>query len=304
MTRITTSTPKATCIRDDHRLAAESGGEKGKAPIVSNHLRLKAVGLLVCATLVAVEMVHTTPLHAQDADIKEHLEGVDLTGVKQLTFSPDGELAAGLTVLHEKDSGPESLIKIWSIKKKKILHQFRFPGKAGEIAFHPDSSTVVAAATTGNLGHATTIRAWDLAEGAQRTVGTCTGDIRELRFSPDGIRLAAVAALGYFDNMAESTEAEVLVSQIKVWPVSGKGTALSIAIPHPCGEWVEMWPSQENIDPWRGEQIRAAVLKVRPKRLRFSPDGKTLICEIEAGLRTIYDSRTGVMLQNSGKRRR
>ena len=267
---------------------------------MSNNLRLKAGGLLVCATLVAAAIVHTTPLHAQDANIKERLQGVDLTGLNQLKLSPNGELAARLTVLYEKESGPESLIKIWSIKSKELVQQFRFPGKAGEFAFHTDGSTIVAAATTGNLGHITTLRAWDIEKGAERSVGTCAGDIRELRFSPDGSRLAAVAALGYFDNSAKLNGVGALVSQIKVWPVNGKGSAVSIAIPHPCGEWVEMWPSNKNIDPWSGEQIQAAFLKVVPKRLQFSPDGKTLICETKAGLQTIYDSRTGVMLKHSG----
>jgi hypothetical protein len=101
--------------------------------------------------------------------------------------------------------------------------------------------------------------------------------------------------------MAETDQRGIArVAQIRVWQVAGEGDALKIEITHPCGEWVEMWPSNEKVKPLSGEQIQAAILKVFPKRLRFSPDGKTLICETEAGLRTVYDLQTGVMLQSPG----
>ena len=212
-----------------------------------------------------------------------------------LRTSPNGKLAAGVTVLHEK-SGMRSVLKIWADKERELLHQFPIPGKVRAIAFSPDSSTVVAADRTGNLARVSTIRAWDLSEGTERKIGTCVGEIGDFCFSPDGVQLAAVASLGYFDNMAELKPTGAFAFQIKVWRITGEGNVLSINIPHPLGEWVEVWPP---IDGWSGKRIEAAFRRVVPTRLRFSSDGKQLICETEAGLRTIYDSRTGSMLQHS-----
>ena len=164
--------------RDDHRFAAESGGEKGKAPIVSNSIRIKATKLLVYATLVTVAIVHTTPSRGQDADIKKQLEGVDLEGVQQLRLSPNGELVAGLTKLYEnpgKGAGSFSLVKIWSVKKKQLLHQFRVPGAVYEAVFSPDSSILVSADKTGNLGYTTTLRVYDLMDGSSEKVGFFSG---------------------------------------------------------------------------------------------------------------------------------
>ena len=74
---------------------------------MSNNLRRKAVGLLAYATFVAVAILHATPVGAQDASIREQLEGVDLKGVQELRLSPNGELAAGLTKLYP-NPGPRS----------------------------------------------------------------------------------------------------------------------------------------------------------------------------------------------------
>jgi len=266
----------------------------------SNNFSLRAIGLLLGAALIGVAILDTVPLYAQDADIKEQLQGVDLTGVKQLRLSPNGELAAGLTGLYDNPgprSGSFSLIKIWSIGKKELVHEFRVPGEAYEVVFSADGSTVIAADRTGNLGYTTTIRAWDLAEGTEWEVGTCGGEIDGLRFSPDGSRLSAVAEFGYFSSMAaRKLKTEAIVFQINVWQINGEGNVLSINIPDPLGEWVEMWPP---INGWSEERKEAASRRVVPKLLSFNADGKQLICETEAGLRTIYDSRTGRMLQHS-----
>jgi len=103
-----------------------------------------------------------------------------------LRLSPSGELAAVLTGLYPNPGtrpGSFSLIKIWSIRNKKLLHQFRVLGKAYEVVFSPGGSTVVAAEKIGNLGITATIRVGNRAEGTERKVGTCVGQIGELRFN-------------------------------------------------------------------------------------------------------------------------
>ena len=72
----------------------------------------------------------------------------------------------------------------------------------------------------------------------------------------DGGQLAAVTKLGYFDNMAASHGGEVAsVVQSHVWQATGEGDALRIDMIHPCGESVNLWPSSDKVDPWRGEKI-------------------------------------------------
>ena len=132
--------------------------------------------------------------------------------MKQLTLSPDSELAAGLTGLSPnpgRGSDSFSLVKIWSVKKKQRVHEFRVPGQVHTVELRPDSETVVTADRVGNLGWMSTIRAWNIAEGTERKVGTRVGEIGELCFSSDGSRLAAVAKRGYFDNMAEPKETKI-----------------------------------------------------------------------------------------------
>ena len=210
---------------------------------MSNNLRRKIVGFLAYATFVAVAILHASPVDAQDASIREQLEGVDLKGVQELSLSPNGELAAGLTKLYP-NSGSFSLIKIWSVKKKQLVHEFRVPGKAHEAVFSPDGSTVFAADRTGNLGYVSTIRAWDLAEGTERNVGSCVGSIGQFCFSPDGSRLAALVTISYFEAATLQKETGVAcVSQIKVWRVADEGKVLSINITDPRGNAVELWPS-------------------------------------------------------------
>ena len=237
-------------------------------------------------------ILHTTPVDAQDASIREQLEGVELKGVQELRLSPNGELAAGLTKLYPNPgprSGSFSLIKIWSVKKKQLVHEFRVPGKAYEAVFSPDSSTVVAAERTGNLGYTTTIRAWDLAEGTMRKIGTCGNETGKLRFSPDGSRIAAVKQPDYFFNP------EPFAFLLKVWQITGKEKVLSIEIPNPLGDnKATCLP----MDKWSNERRQEVLGRVTPVLRGFSADGKQLICDSETGLRTTYDARSGKILQH------
>ncbi len=230
----------------------------------------------------------------QDDTTGERLMGVDLSGVRSLTFSSNGKLAAGLKSLYGK-RGPGSLVKIWTIKDKKLLHEFHVPGKAHAVAFSPDSSTVVTADGVGNLGWVSTIRAWELAEGKGQKIGRCLGEVGQLCFSPDGIRLAGLANLSYFESAGLHKEAGVAcVGQIRIWSVDGKGEVLNINIPDPRGNAVELWPPDD--DPEATKRIAAAIKGILPIRLRFSSNGKQLIGDTAEGGRKIYDSRTGKSL--------
>lgn len=143
-----------------------------------------------------------TPAHAQGLIGDQGLEGLDLSTAKKITLSPDNRLATGLTVLHE-NKGTSSVIKVWDIKKKILLHEFRVPGQAHAIAYSPDSSVIITAAGAGNLAWATTIRKWNLSSRTGKTLGTCIGAVRQFSFSHDGKKVAALThCAGFFEKIA------------------------------------------------------------------------------------------------------
>ena len=183
--------------RSHSQTAVRIVGEKEEEFSMFRKLRRKTVALLVHATLI---VAHVAVAWGQDVDIKKQMEGVDLEGVKQLTLSHNGELAAGLTVVY-RNHHAESLMKVWSIKAKQLVHEFRFRGKAHALAFSPDDATLVTADASGNLATETKIRFWDLTRGKELKQFAFVGQIRELIFSPDGGRLAAAVGFNYFDSI-------------------------------------------------------------------------------------------------------
>ena len=299
MSSSTSLTPNANRSRNDHRLAAEPDGVKGKALIVSNNIRQKAARLLVIA-FVAVTTLHASPSRGQAADIKQRLEGVDLEGVdlegvEQLRLSPNGELVAGLTKPYDNPApmpGSFCLIKIWSVKKKQLVHKFRVPGAVYEAAFSPDSGTLVSADKTGNLGYTTKIRAWNLVDGSERQVGVFLGVSNKFCFSPDGNRLSAIQfpEYSFLNPLGEYT------FKLNVWQVKERGW-LSINIPNALGDHRATFPFRKwDGNPDSDERVQKSLERVTPVLRGFSPDGKQLICDFETGART-YDARSGSILQ-------
>ena len=214
--------------------------------------------------------------------------------MQKLRLSPGSELVAGLTRLYPipgSRSGSFSLIKIWSVKTKQLVHDLRVPGRAYELVFSPDESTVVAADRTGNLGSTTTIRAWNLADGSERRLGFFFGETDKLYFSPDGSRLAAIANLDYsFLNAFGDFS-----FKLGVWQVTGEGDAMTITIPNAFGD---SKATCLPLEKWSNELRQEVVGGVTPVLRGFSADGKQIICETESGLRTTYNARSGELLQH------
>jgi len=258
-------------------------------------MRLTAARLLVYATLVAVTTLHAAPSCGQDADIKKQLEGVDLEGVQQLRLSPNGKLVAGLTKHYDNPgprSGAFSLIKIWSVKKKQLLHQFRVSGEVYEAVFSPDSSILISADKTGNLGYTTTLRVWNLMDGSTEKMGFFFGVSNKFCFSPDGKRLAAIQFPEYslLNPLGDYT------FKLNVWQVTGDG-GLSISIPNALGDNRGTLPFHKwDGNPRSNERVKKSLARVTPVLRGFSPDGKQLICDFESGPRS-FDARSGKFLQ-------
>ncbi|TWT60761.1 WD40 repeat domain-containing protein [Rubinisphaera italica] len=272
----------------------ESDGEEKREFMITNTLNLRVVALLVAPIIAWFAILDMPVVEAQEAKISEQQKDLDLSGAENLTYSRNREFVVGLTRLYG-DSGPGSLIKIWSVAEQRLLHQFRVPGSAHAVAFSPDGSMVVSADGVGNLAWKSTIRAWDLPDGAERKLGSCIGAVGEFCFSLDGSRLAALANFSYLEAVAiQKATGASSVSQIHVWQVADEGKTLSINITDPRGRGVELWPPVKDAEV--RSRIDATIQKIVPTKLRFSSDGKRLICETVAGLQTIYDSQTGKLL--------
>ena len=262
---------------------------------MSNNIRLKATRLIVCATLVAVTTVHAAPSCGQDADIKKQLEGVGIEGVQQLRLSPNGELVAGLTKLYDNPgygAGSFSLVKVWSVKKKQLLHQFRIPGEVYEAVFSPDGSTLVSADKTGKLGYTTTLRVCSLKDGSSEKRGFFYGVSNKLCFSPDGKRLAAIQ----FPEYSLLNPLGDFTFKLYVWHLI-ENDGLSISIPNALGDNRGTFPFHKwDGNPDSNERVRKSLARVTPVLRGFSPDGKQLICDFESGPRS-FDARSGKFLQ-------
>ena len=86
-------------------------------------------------------------IEIRDAKIRKKQKDIDLSGVKRLTYSSDKKLVAGTLRAPNKKGW---FIKIWDVKKKKLLHELSIPGvlhvtpsTLHAIAFTPDSKSLV-----------------------------------------------------------------------------------------------------------------------------------------------------------------
>lgn len=229
----------------------------------------------------------------QSERVRKKLEGIDFKGVQRFRLSSDGALAAGMTQLYPKPgngSGSFSLIKIWSVDKKKLLNEFRIPGKAYEVAFSPDGTTVVSAERKGNLGYTTTVRAWNLLTGSEKKLGSFSNVTDKIFFSPDGLYSAAMAYPDY--SMFGGYESDLSFKLI-IWRVDGTENPKSIVIPNALGDFrATRLPMNE----WTDEQKSAAADRVIPSLQGFSADGQQLMCVYKNGDRLAYDARSGSRL--------
>ena len=84
--------------------------------------QLNRIALFLGPVVIWLAILHTSAVEAQDARMREQQKELDLSGAGSLTYSPDEKLMAGLTKLYG-DSGPGSLVKVWSVREKRLLHK-------------------------------------------------------------------------------------------------------------------------------------------------------------------------------------
>jgi WD40 repeat protein len=95
--------------------------------------------------------------------------------VECVAMSPDGQTVA---------AGSGDTVRLWNVRTKNLVTEFRHAGQVDAIAFSPDGKLVAAC---GGLGSGTT-QVWDRDTGRKVVAPTIPG--HAIRFSPDGTLLA------------------------------------------------------------------------------------------------------------------
>jgi WD40 repeat protein len=190
--------------------------------------------------------------------------------VSCVTITPDGQTVA---------AGCGDAVRLWDIRTKVLVKEFRHPGPVDAIAFSPDGKLLAAG---GGRGPGT-VQVWDRYTG--RIVVALTAPGRAIRFNPDGtllavgsnktVRLWDVATWQEVSTFREHTE---LVISLAFAP-DGKLLA--------TGDWggiLRLW------DVAKKRQVisRRADSHVLGS-LAFSPDGRRLVSGGGGGVVRFWD---------------
>ena len=194
-------------------------------------------------------------------DVKTGRELVTLryvSGIGELTFSPDGETVAftgfGEIRLWNTETGDEQAIPLADLTNLGPGMPHNIP-IVSALVFSPDGRWLVSGTQSGK------IQMWDVATGkalvafAEPTVRADQGGISAVAFSPDGTLLAAGAH-----------------TQVHLWEMDTGNKLFSISTVHK-----------------RGNQIFYNF----PEPLVFSPDGAVLVNGLDHGAIQLWDVTTG-----------
>ncbi|MDG1893645.1 MAG: alpha/beta hydrolase fold domain-containing protein [Fuerstiella sp.] len=253
------------------------------------------------ALLFVIVPAFSTPVLSAEGDEVSELEReLRKSGDTKLTYSPDRKH------LVEWRKFRSRTLKIWSVRDKRLVREFRVPGRPLAVAFRPDGLELIAADGEGNLEYLSTIRALNLQTGAKRTIGSCMGSIPSLCFSPDGSRIAAVAnfnSIGAMVHRKDHPEKAWCGGQIRIWQMSDGKELLKVDLALPGLKDIQKKLTSAPVQADTGNALVAAyntaVTKTVPVRLNFSSDGRQLIAVTVTGSVNVLDSRTGKNTQQA-----
>jgi len=231
----------------------------------------RTVAVSAAGEVVLADLPDLTP--------RAHL--AELTGVDDLTFSPDGSrLAVG---------GPEAVV--WDLTGDDPVEVLRQEGAGGKVAFSRDGQTLYSAVFDGSL------MAWDLSgrEGFLRSEAVPDGPLPFMPLvSPDGTRVLHVeatpdAALAIRD-IATGAVSERVVADLDstVWLGSAWSPDSSLVTMSTGDDTVAVWEAATGrevartaLPPGEGTSISA-----------FGRDGTTLLVGTTTGRLHVLDPRT------------
>jgi WD40 repeat protein len=147
-----------------------------------------------------------TPGEVKIWDLDTGSEQLSITqpkGVRQVRFSPDGSLLAGVLYGEEANSGA---LKVWNAATgKELLHVVQGSSKFRCVAFSPDGRWLATGCSD------QTVRVWEATTGKLReTLRGHNNEVIDVAFSPDGSRLASASGDHYVKLWDVATGQEVL----------------------------------------------------------------------------------------------
>jgi WD40 repeat protein len=170
--------------------------------------------------------------------------------IHALAVAPNGELVAA--------GSSDGTVKLWDFATRRERAHFRHAGAVQCLAFSQDSSLLASGSKD------RVVKLWDVAADQEAaTLEGCTGDVRDLAFSPDGKQLATATGNRDPKNNGDTRERD---GEIRLWDVAGRKLDRVLL------------PKQDSAVPC----------------LSFAPDGKTLACGFTHRSRVyVLDAVTG-----------
>ena len=195
---------------------------------------------------------------------------------RHVAFSPDGRLLACSGRAAERDQG-QFTVTLWNIEQKT---QLQSRTEAVSFDFSPDGTSLALAGRGGVW-----LWRWDGKAVSERRLSDRA--CREIRFSPDGRRLAVIDAKG-----------QVWLRQVTDSPDQLLGLATHGLEFSPDGRWIAAF-SESSTCVWNvAEGQVITTIPYTTDHLRFTPDGRTLVT---AGREVrLWQTETGRELINLG----
>lgn len=202
--------------------------------------------------------------------------------IRGLAVSPDGETIAS-------GSEGDSMLRLWDVRQGRMIQEFEVYVGVKSVAFSPDGRLLAVG------DKLPSISIWEVETGAKLRTWPCTGTyVTSVAFSGDGSRLVS----GHWDGAARTWDVH---TGSKLWSHRGHsrtwGEGVSVAA-HPDGR--RFITSGYDYTPrlWSFEAKGASTvvadfpdLKLRPRDLRFTPDGARIMAE--AGELRLWSAEDG-----------
>ncbi len=198
--------------------------------------------------------------------------------VNCVAFSPDGKILAS--------GGEDKTIRFWDVSTGKELSQInKHPGPVVAVAYAPDGKSLV----SGGNEEGGNICVWESDNGKEvRRWKAYQDSVYALAFSPDGKRLASAGVRDQKEAAADSYA-------VAVWD-PGTGKRLASCPGHTKRAWAvvfspdgKLLASAGSDNAYSGDlglwdsvtgkevlRVEDKVLRVEPRCIAFTPDGKTL----------------------------
>jgi len=204
--------------------------------------------------------IGTYHIYFYDAQTLEQIYVIDsLQWVNSIAFSPDGTMLASASM----GDG----VQLWEVGGWGELRILAGSGDTESVAFSPDGTMLA-------TGTGSTVKLWDVASGNElRTLPA--GPVRTVAFSPDGQTLAASAG--------------VAGQEIKLWDVEsgselhtlkGHSNWINSVVFSPDGQTLASGSVDNTVRLWEvasGRQLRALTGHTNQvESVAFSPDGRLL----------------------------